>query len=212
MHIRSVATIATLLLMVCSAWAATPQVRQMDVDDNHVVAWNRFAENIYNLHMQRMAGREVRQTEVIGEYGGSAAKGIFYKESSYHDAGTGLLLSRIRVDRDKPEIRHIVEVFIHDGQGRLLRDFAALYLPWSQNAPMRTMINLHRYKPDLHAYRQFDASGNRIYEQCKGTAAGAKVDISLEQQDINARSMASDAYRACFAGVQDTAGIYLNPQ
>ena len=212
MQTRLIATVATLLLSVCSAWAATPQMRQMDVDDNHVVSWNRFAANIYNLHMQRIAGKEARQTEVIGEYGGLAAKGIFYKETSYHDARTGLLLSRIRVDRDKPEIRHIVEVFIHDGQGRLVRDFAALYLPWSQNAPMRTMVNLHQYKPDLHAYRQFDASGNRIYEQCRGTTSGAKVDISLEQQDINARSTASDAYRKCFAGAQDAAGIYLNPQ
>lgn len=212
MQTRSTATAATLLLTMCCAWAAAAQVRQLDVDDNHVVTWNRFAANIYTLHMQQIAGKETRQTETTGEYGGAAAKGIFYKETSYHDARTGLLLSRIRVDRDKPEILHIAEVFIHDGQGRLVRDFAALYLPWSQNAPMRTMINLHRYKSDLHAYRQFDASGNRIYEQCKGTASGAKVDISLEQQDINARTTVTDAYRACFAGVQDTAGIYLNPQ
>ena len=204
--------VATLLLAVVPGWAASPQTRQMDVDDNHVFSWNRFATNIYNLHMQRIAGKEVNQTEAMGEYGGLAAKGIFYKETSYHDARTGLLLSRIRVDRDKPEILHIAEVFIHDGQGRLIRDFAALYLPWSQNAPMQTMINVHHHTPYLHAYRQFDASGERIYEQCKGTASGVKVDISLEQQEINARTTVSDAYRACFAGVQDTAGIYLNPQ
>ena len=209
---RSIVAAITLLLSACSVWAATPQIRQVDVEDNHVVSWNRFAANIYKLHMQRIAGKEIHRTETIGEYGGLAAKGIFYKETSYHDARTGLLLSRIRVDRDKPEILHIAEVFIHDGQGRLIRDFAALYLPWSQNAPMRTMINLHHYKPDLHAYRQFDASGERIYEQCKGTASGTKVDISLEQQEINARSTASAAYQACFEGVPDTAGIYLNPQ
>lgn len=212
MLIRSIVVTTILLLSVCPGWASTPQIRRVYMDDNHVVSWNRFAANIYHLHMQRIAGKEIRQAEVIGEYGGLAAKGIFYKETGYHDAHTGLLLSRIRVDRDKPEILHIAEVFIYDGQGRLIRDFAALYLPWSQNAPMRTMINLHRYKPDLHAYRQFDASGERIYEQCKGTASGAKMDISLEQQEINARSTASAAYRACFEGVPDTAGIYLNPQ
>ena len=211
MQARLIAT-AVLLLTVLPGWAASPQTRQVDVDDNHVVSWNRFAVNTYNLHKQRLANKEVRLTEVMGEYGGLAAKGIFYKETSYHDARTGLLLSRIRVDRDKPEILHIAEVFIHDGQGRLIRDFAALYLPWSQNAPMQTMINVHHHTPYLHAYRQFDASGERIYEQCKGTASGAKMDISLEQQEINARSTASAAYQACFEGVPDTAGIYLNPQ
>ncbi len=212
MQVRLIATAAALFLTVFSAGAANPQIKQMEVDEGQVISWNRFAAKVYDLHKQRLAGREVRRTEVTGEYGGTMAKGYFYKETSYHDARSGLLLSRVRVDRDKPGILHIVEVFLHDEQDRLIRDFAAIYLPWSQNAPLRTLINVHRHKPGLHAYRQFDASGNRIYEQCQGTASGAQVEISLEQQEINPRSTASDAYRTCFAGVQETAGIYLSPQ
>lgn len=210
MHIRLIA--AALFLTVLPAWAASPQAKQMEVDEDQVTSWNRFAAKVYDLHKQRLTGREVRKSETTGEYGGVMAKGYFYTETSYHDARNGLLLSRVRVDRDKPQVLHIVEVFLYNEQGQMIRDYAAIYLPWSQNAPMRTMINVHRHKPDLHAYRQFDASGNRIYEKCQGTAAGAQVEISLEQQDINARTTASDFYRSCFAGVQETAGIYLNPQ
>lgn len=211
MQIRLI-TALVFSLTVFPLWAASPQITQLEVDEDQVTAWNRFATKVFALHKQRLTGREVRTTETTGEYGGVMAKGYFYKETSYHDARNGQLLSRVRVDRDKPEVLHIVEVFLYDDQGRMTRDYAAIYLPWSQNAPMRTMINVHRHQPDLHAYRQFDASGNRIYEKCQGTAAGAKVEISLEQQDINARTTASEAYRNCFAGIQDTAGVYLSPQ
>ena len=211
MHFQLIAA-AALSFSVFAAWAANPQSKQLEVDEDQVTSWNRFAAKVYDLHKQRLTGREVRKSETTGEYGGMMAKGYFYKETSYHDARNGLLLSRVRVDRDKPEVLHIVEAFLYNDQGQMIRDYAAIYLPWSQNAPLRTMINVHRHKPDLHAYRQFDASGNRIYEQCRGKAAGSKVDISLEQQEINARSTASDAYRNCFGGVQETAGIYLSPQ
>ena len=211
MQTRLIAAVA-MSLVVFPIWAASLQVKQMEVDENQVTSWNRFAAQVSDLHKQRLTGREVRKSETTGEYGGIMAKGYFYKETSYHDARSGQLLSRVRVDRDKPEVLHIVEVFLYNDQGQMIRDYAAIYLPWSQNAPMRTMINVHRHKPDLHAYRQFDASGNRIYEKCQGTAAGTKVEISLEQQEINARTTASDTYRSCFAGIQETAGIYLSPQ
>lgn len=211
MHIRMIAAVA-LFSFVFPILAASPQIKQMEVDEDQVTTWNRFAAKVYELHKQRLTGRDLRKSETTGEYGGVMAKGYFYKETSYHDARSGLLLSRVRADRDRPETLHIVEVFLYNDQGQMVRDYAAIYLPWARNAPIRTMINVHRHQPDLHAYRQFDASGNRIYEKCQGTTAGTKVEISLEQQDINARTTASDAYRNCFAGIQDTAGVYLSPQ
>ena len=93
--------------------------------------------------------------------------------------------------------------------GRVVRDYGALYLPWAHNAPI---ITLHRYHDDLHAMRQFNASGERIYEQCRGTLAGAKVDIELDWGEISPRSAASPTYRECFEGLQEIAGIYLTPQ
>jgi len=212
MIIRRLYAGVALLLAAFSAFAADVQTKQMQVDEDHVTSWNRFAGNVYDLHARQIADRDIRQTQVTGLYNGTAASGYGYQEVSYYDARTGLLLSRVRVDRDRPKILHSVEVFLYDEQGRLARDFAALYLPWSQNAPMRTLINVHQFNRALHAYRQFDASGERVYEQCKGTHSGMKVDISLEQQEINARSTASDAYQACFAGVQQMAGIYRTPQ
>ncbi len=211
MHLRSIPAAVVLLGFVVSAWASSPQVKQMDVDADHVSSWNRFAASVHDLHKRRIAGREIRRTEVTGEYYGTAARGYAYKEISYHDARTGLLLSRVRLDRDRPKILHIVEVFIYDPQGRVARDFASIYLPMAQNAPIRTLINVHQYNNGLHAYRQFDASGNRIYEQCKGAHAGTQVDISLEQQDIGPPTTASETYRACFDGVQETVGAYLVP-
>jgi hypothetical protein len=211
MQLQLITAGTVLLLATISAWAAGTQIIQMEIDDDDAMSWNRFASKAYDLHKQQIAGRTIRETEETGEYGGTAASGYRYKETSYHDARTGLLLSRVRVDRDRPQILHIIEVFVYDEQGRVARDFAAIYLPWSQNAPMRTLINLHRYNHDLHAYRQFDASGERVYEQCKGMHAGKKVDISLEQQDIGPQTTASDAYQACFAGVQETVGAYLVP-
>lgn len=211
MHIRLIAAVA-LFSFVFPVFAASPQIKQMEVDEDQVTSWNRFAAKVYDLHKQRLTGRDVRKSETTGEYGGVMAKGYFYKETSYHDARSGLLLSRVRADRDKPEVLHVVEVFLYNDQGQMIRDYAAIYLPWARNAPIRTMINVHRHQPNLHAYRQFDASGNRVYENCQGTAAGTNVEISLEQQDINARTTSSDFYRSCFAGVQETAGIYLSPQ
>lgn len=202
---------AALLLAVFSAWAANSQIKQMEVDEDHVASWNRFAGKVYDLHQRQIAGREIRRTELTGEYNGTAASGYAYKETSYHDARTGQLLSRVRVDRDRPGIVHIVEVFIYDEQGRVARDFASIYLPWARNAPIRTLINVHRYSNGLHAYRQFDASGNRIYEQCKGIHVGTPVEISLEQEEIGPPATTSDAYRICFAGAQETAGVYLVP-
>lgn len=211
MHLRSIPATVVLLGFVASAWASSPQVKQMEVDADHVSSWNRFAASVYDLHQRQIAGREILRTEVSGEYHGTAARGYAYKEISYHDARTGLLLSRVRLDRDRPKILHIVEVFIYDPQGRVIRDFASIYLPMAQNAPIRTLINVHQYNNGLHAYRQFDASGNRIYEQCKGRHAGTLVEISLEQQEIDPPATASDAYQACFAGIQETAGAYLVP-
>jgi len=212
MPFRLMPAAAVLLFTVFTALAADAQIMQVKTDENQVTSWNRFAEKAYDLHKRQIAGRAIHKTEVAGQYYGTAARGFAYTETSYHDARTGLLLSRVRVDRDRPETLHIIEVFIYDGQGHVIRDYAAIYLPWIQNAPIRTMINLHRYNRDLHAYRQFDASGARVYEQCKGRHTGARVDISLYEHEIRLPATASDAYQACFAGVQQTAGIYQSPR
>jgi len=211
MLLRLISAFSAVLFVAIAALAAPTQDKKIASFDDEGSSWNQFAKKTYDLHKRQIAGRSIRKTEVVEKYHGLAARGLAYKETSYHDAQSGLLLSRVRVDRDRPENLHLVEVFIHDQQGRVIRDFTAIYLPWSLHAPMNTMINLHRYNRDLHAYRQFDASGVRIYEQCKGIHANTKIDISLEQQDIPLSAKASSAYRACFAGIQESVGAYLSP-
>ncbi len=207
-----IATAAALyVLVVLSALAAT-EVQTLEVDQDHVRTWNRFAASVYALHDARLAGRDVRRTEATGEYGGTMAKGYYYRETSYTDARSGALLSRVRTDRDRPKVLHSVEVNIHDAGGRVLRDYIAIYLPWSQNAPIRTFINLHGYHGELHAYRQFDASGNRIYERCSGRLAGMPVDLSLNEDEIRPQAVATETYRACFSGIPETAGVYQLPK
>jgi hypothetical protein len=211
MQFRLIPAAVVLLGSMASTWAASPQVKHMNVDVDQVTSWNQFANRVYDLHLRQIAGREIRQTEVTEVYSGTAARGYAYTETNYHDARTGLLLSRVRVNRDRPKELQIVEVYIHDQQGRVMRDFAAIYLPWARNAPISTLINVHQYNNDLHAYRQFDASGNLIYEQCNGKYAGKQVEISLEQYEIRPPATATDAYQKCFMGLQGKAGAYLLP-
>lgn len=211
MIIRLIPVFALLLSTAFSALAAPTQEKKLTGFEEEARLWNQFAKKAHALHKQQLTGRAIRKTEVVERYYGLAAREYSYIETSYYDAKSGLLLSRVRVDRDRPENLHLVEVFIHDQQGRVIRDFSAIYLPWSQHAPMRTMINFHGYNRDVHAYRQFDASGVRVYEQCKGEHSGAPVEISLEDYEIVPTVTASDVYQECFAGVPRKVGSYLSP-
>jgi hypothetical protein len=206
-------------LMASVAGLAVAQTRTspdtVQVDDQRVRQWNAFADSLYRLHKQQTAGRQIRETEQIGGY---ARLEGFYREVSYHDAASGRLLSRIQWERDNPERIHTIEVYVYDDRGRLVRDYMAWYLPNFRNAPRQTTINLHHYDGELHGWRQFDASDNRIYERCSRLPDG-KVVLELWGEDRishaeeNPRGvMNSPEYRRCFGGLQKTAGRYLMPQ
>lgn len=211
MLFRIFPVITMLLFAGFSALAAPAQEKKLTGFEEEARLWNQFAKKTRALHKQQLTGRTIRKTEVVERYNGLAAREYSYKETKYYDAKSGLLLSRVRVDRDRPENLHLIEVFIHDAQGRVIRDFSAIYLPWSQHAPMKTMINFHGYHQDVHAFRQFDASGARIYEQCMGKLSGTHVDISLEEGEIGPPTTASDVYQECFDGVPEKVGAYLLP-
>jgi hypothetical protein len=198
------------LVVVCGLTGVARAV-QVDANEQQMKTWNRFSETLLNLHKQQLNGRDIRKTEEAGRYGGKAAKNYSYKDIEYYDAKSGRLLSRVRWDGDKPEVYHTVEVYVYDAAGQLVRDFTSMYLPWARNAPIRTFINLHRHTDGLHAFRQFDASGNRLYEQCKGRFSGEAVEISLEFQDITVQATAAPAYKACFGKLPETAGAFLAP-
>lgn len=194
--------------------AAALQITPMKVDPVHVHTWNRFVDALYELHTEHLKSYEVRSTETIGGY---SRHPDFYREVTYFDAETGRVLSQIQWERAHPERIHAIEVYIYDDAGRVLRDYYARYYPDYRNAPIQTLINLHSHNGDLHAYRQFDASGYRIYEQCAGSLAGEDVFLSLEDAELpplvnaSAATLPSRTYRACFQGVPRSALPFLDP-
>lgn len=201
------------LAVSCAAFSSTVlSATSVDVNEDQVRVWNRFSETLFNLHKRQIAGREIRKTEQEGRYGGLMATKYSYRDVNYYDAKTGRLLSYVRWDGDKPDLYLIVEVFVYDDAGQLVRDFSSIYLPWARNAPIRTFVNLHRKNGEVRAFRQFDASGQMLYEHCKGRVANEPVEFSLEYQDITAQTTALPEYKACFAAMPKTAGSYLIPQ
>lgn len=206
-------TIALVGLFHAPSFAQLNQVK-ITVDQQQVAEWNRFVGDLYNLHKRQLEGKSIRTEERIDGYHQMPE---FYREVMYYDASNGRLLSRVAWERENPDRLHEIEVFQHDTEGRVIRDFLARFLPVHRNAPIQTLINFHDYNGDTHSFRQFDASGNRIYEYCNGKLSGDQVSISLEEDQILAAqsrvndTMDSLEYKVCFGDLPVTAGTYLRP-
>jgi hypothetical protein len=197
------------LLFMGAVQAAEP----LKQDNQHVITWNRFAQQVYHLH------RQLTQTPGISKQthvGGYAQMPEFYREERFYQGDR--LISKVQWEQDHPERFHTVEVFIHDDQGRVIRDYIAAYLPTYRNAPTQTLVSLHRYQDQLHAFRSFDASGYRVIERCIGSLNGQNVNLLLDEDEIyealgdSQGIMASEIYQACFGDLQTEAGKYLTPQ
>lgn len=192
------------------AMAATTAGHSVRVDNARVKAWNRFADDLYKVHRHLLRAHRTRMVETVGGYANMPA---FYREESHFDAETGRLLSRVQWERENPSNIHAIEVYFYDTEGRVRRDYGATFLPVHRNAPIQTLVNLHHHDKDLHAFRQFDASGERIYEQCRGTHFDEPVDISIPFPTVGTpRSiLESEAYVACFGFLPADAGDALDP-
>jgi len=169
-----------------------------------------FHRAVYALHEQQIARHQIRTEQETGSYEGAAAARYRYVDTRYFDAADGRLLSRVRRDASAPEFVHIVEVNVYEN-GRLVRDFGSIPLPWAPLQPVRTMINLHHYNGGLHSFRQFDFFGQVAYEFCEGEFAGKPVRISLDGSDINEKTTADVAYQACFGGAGRDWAAYRTP-
>lgn len=196
------------------AWSdAVTQTAYADMDE--VARWNRFVDDIHELHKREMKKYDTRKETSIGGYAGDLQ---FYKEEKYYDRASGRLISIIQWERKHPDRIHSIDVYLYDNKGRVIRDYSALYLTFSRNAPQQTLINLHAHNGKLHAWRQFDASSERIAETCRGTYKGRKVDIEMDDLDIIDAMDVKDgpfskpAYKACFSGLPVELGKYLKPQ
>ena len=194
-------------------------VSAMKEDSQHVRVWNTFADDLYQLHLSLI--RESSNTSSIRteeESGGYPGNKNFFEETRYYHSTSGKLISRIQRESENKNNIHLIEVYLYDEQNRVKVDYLAVYLPEFRNAPIQTLINLHHYNDKLHAFRQFDASGARIYEQCQGSLFKDVVFITLEEEEIYNRSSDftndSDAnqYLSCFEFIPKTADHYLKPQ
>jgi tetratricopeptide (TPR) repeat protein len=208
-------TTALLLSLVSTVVMADEHKEEvLRVDKQQVKAWNEFADRLYELHKVLIAQHEIR-TE--SSQGGYAAQPNIYTETRYIDKQNNHLLSRIQRMNHNPKLIQLIEVNIYGKTGKLVRDYLAAYLPFNRNAPIQTLINLHGYHGELHGFRQFDASGERIYEQCEGHYAGKPVMISLEEYEFGKgpyrdnKTLGSAIYKNCFADIPTSAQPYLNP-
>lgn len=184
----------------------------MKGDNNHVRIWNKFANDSFNLHKKLIDGKKLEVKTRIGSY---ANVKNFYIEHRYFDKGK--LISQVQWEKDNPKTLHTIEVFVHDKQGRVIRDFMAAYLPFYHNAPTQTLISFHHYDGNLHAFRSFDASGDLVLERCTGENAQRQaVNLLLDEDDLYNdpdEIIGSKEYNSCFDGLkQEKLGKYIIPQ
>ena len=143
--------------------------------------------------------------------------GDFYREVKHFDKKSRRLLSRVLWEIDNPEQIHEIEVFVYDTNGKLKRDYLTAFLPGHRNAPVQTLINFHYQNDELKSFRQFDVSGQKIYERCEGKFLNDPLNISLDDSDFaeysdeTMKTMESQEYQACFGHTIATLGDYINP-
>lgn len=201
----------TLLLPIGTLWAESTET-SVQVNQSEVDSWNKFADSLLAVHNSLISNVEIRQERTVGSYGGEYGKDYVFREVSYFDKINNNLLSRIRWHNKKENITHTIEVYIYDSNNILVRDYVAAYLPYDRNAPFQTLINFHTHNDGLHAYRQFDASGDLLFEKCKGNFWGGNVSILLEDYEMPDKPFEYTAtYLACFSNLPRSAGKFLDP-
>jgi len=210
--------VINILGWICLAYPiagiTAPTTAPTTTSKEQVNTWNQFAQRLYILHQHQTAQHETFQKESTGGYMGG---GDFYREVKYYDKKSERLLSRVLWEIDNPEQIHEIEVFVHNRNGKLKRDYLAAFLPVHRNAPVQTLINFHYSNDEIKSFRQFDASGEKIYEYCEGSFFGKPLTISLDDNDFAAfdsetiKLMESEEYLSCFQNTTATLGDYINP-
>lgn len=171
-----------------------------------------FHREVYALHEKQIALKPVRITEEADKYNGVAAAGYSYTITSYFDAKSGRLVSRVQRDAKLPEAIHITEVYLYDDEGRVTRSYLSIAPPWNPTHPSHAFLNWHHYPGNLHSWRQFELDGQVNYESCEGELDGKRVKISLPWEDMNKETTSTPEYRACFDGMSKDWRPYLTPQ
>jgi tetratricopeptide (TPR) repeat protein len=182
--------------------------QKMTVDLQHIRTWNKFTDSLYKIHQQQLKQFDIQSTSVTGGY---PTNKNYYIETRYFDKKSKRLLSTIQWEKENKNNIHTIEIYKYNNQGQVIRDYLSAYLPKYRNAPIQTLINIHYYNDKLHSYRQFDASGYLIYEQCEGQFFNEKILLSIDEDEFNDDIIDSEEYLACFNKASSNIGKYLNP-
>jgi tetratricopeptide (TPR) repeat protein len=197
-----------------SSHASRDSNAYMQLDYQHISSWNEFFKRVYALHLYQLSKHDVYTKTSHGGYWG---KTDFYREVKYYNSENDQLLAKIQWEIAKPDQIHVIEVYVYNQHNQLQRDYLVAFLPEHRNAPIQTLVNLHYHDREFHSYRQFDASGARIYEECKGRYFNEPLFISLMEDDFYTQdkftlaTLNGDAYLACFEHLPIRAQHYLNP-
>jgi len=186
----------------------------MKEDNQHIRNWNGFANNTLKLHQELIKKHPHKIKKSIGGYAGNED---FYIQEQYFSRKTGKLISQVQWEKESPDVLHTIEVYIHDDQGRVTRDYMAAYLPGYNNAPVQTLISFHQYSEKLHGFRTFDASGDRIVERCQGEHKGKSFEFLLDEDDLYSAAMNGNpidekVYALCLGNLPDKLGKHIQPQ
>ena len=208
------------LILVFSVWVSLPVTSfaandaSMKEDNKHIRQWNGFAENTLKLHHALI---KKHPHEVKKSLGGYAGNKDFYIQEQYLSKKTGNLISSVQWEKANPDVLHSIEVFIHDDEGRVIRDYTAAYLPGYHNAPVQALISFHQYSGELHGFRSFDASGDRILERCQGEHKGEAFEFLMDEDDLysahmNGNPIEEKVYSLCVGKLAEKVGKYSKPQ
>ena len=201
-----------LVLLFCTPTAMAASAKG---DNSHARKWNQFANDVLGLHKQLTKKLPVSKTTKLGGYAGDPD---YYIQETYTHKKNGKLISIVQWEKATPKNLHAIEVYVRDKQGRVLRDYSAAYLPDYRNAPTQTLVSIHKYNGDLHAFRTYEANGDRIVERCTGKLKDQEINFILDEDEIaHAEAGMTDVmeqadYKACFKGFPVEAGKYVTPQ
>ncbi len=126
--------IMTLVATHSSHGLAAIRIQVIRPDLDQARSWNSFADALYKLHQTQISKITYTTKTTRGGYPDNPD---YYVETHYFDKVSGRLLSRVLREASDNEKIHVVEVFIYDQQGKVMRDYSAAYLPIHRNAPSR---------------------------------------------------------------------------
>ncbi len=199
--------ISLIILFISFSFSANAEIKSITKKPANPIAvkWNKFVDDLLVLSNQLTKKIPHYEKHRVGGYSG---KPKFYNETKYFSTSSNTVTSIVQWEVANKNTIHSVEVFLRNDQGQVTKDFSASYLTTHHNAPIQTLITLHYYNKGLHGFRVFDASHERIYENCKGTLNNKKVYIDLDDDYGELAEALEDAkgimstpeYLACFGG------------